>query len=193
MSDRDRSTQRAAIVFSNLGHAYTHLFTILYATAVLYLPQVFGRPYGELLGLSSLGLLLFGLAALPAGWLGDRWSQVGMMILLFLGLGAGAALTGLAESPAGLFVGLSVMGLFAAIYHPVGIAWIVAAADGSSEVAGALDEVATIYRRRLDRAVDRVTTLIVPLAEIVLGAIVFMLAYAYIVPLFEWQRNLFGI
>ena len=61
-----------------------------------------------------------------------------------------------------------------------------------AEVAGALDEVATIYRRRLDRAIDRVTTLIVPLAEIVLGAIVFMLAYAYIVPLFEWQRNLFG-
>ncbi|MHC4954087.1 MAG: type II secretion system F family protein [Planctomycetota bacterium] len=78
-----------------------------------------------------------------------------------------------------------------ALFEPA-LAWIVAAADGSSEVAGALEEVASIYRRRLDRAVDRVTTLIVPLAEIVLGAVVFLLAYAYVVPLFEWQRGLFG-
>ena len=128
MSEDSVGAHRAAIGFSNLGHTYTHLFTILYATAVLYLPQVFDRPYGELLGLSSLGLLLFGVAALPAGWLGDRWSQVGMMVLLFLGMGAGAAITGLAETTRGVFVGLSVIGLFAAIYHPVGIAWIVASA-----------------------------------------------------------------
>ena len=32
------------------------MFTVLYATAVLHLPQVFDLPYGELLSLSSLGL-----------------------------------------------------------------------------------------------------------------------------------------
>ncbi len=128
MKSRETPTHGVAIAFSNLGHAYTHLFTILYATAVLYLPQVFDRSYGELLGLSSLGLVLFGAGALPAGWLADRWSQVGMMVLLFVGMGAGAAITGFAETSRGVFVGLSVIGLFAAIYHPVGIAWIVASA-----------------------------------------------------------------
>ena len=59
-----------AIIFSNVGHGFSHMFTVLYATAVLYLPKVFDLPYGELLGLSSLGLVLFGVAALPAGWLG---------------------------------------------------------------------------------------------------------------------------
>ena len=67
MGDRDAARHSVAIRFSNIGHAYTHLFTILYATAVLYLPRVFDRPYGELLGLSSLGLVLFGVGALPAG------------------------------------------------------------------------------------------------------------------------------
>ena len=119
---------QAAIGFSNLGHVYTHVFTALYATAVLHLPQVFDLPYGELLSLSSLGLILFGVAALPAGWLGDRWSQVGMMVILFLGLGAGAFVTGLAAGPDTIFVGLTLIGLFAAIYHPVGIAWLVASA-----------------------------------------------------------------
>lgn len=111
---------------SNIGHVYTHLFTILYATAVLHLPGVFGMPYGELLGLSSFGLILYGVAALPAGWLGDRWSQAGMMVVFFLGVGTGGIVTGLAEGAQGLFWGLSLIGLFGAIYHPVGIAWLVA-------------------------------------------------------------------
>jgi MFS family permease len=114
---------------SNLGHVYTHLFTILYATAVLHLPSVFDLPYGELLGLSSLGLVLYGVAALPAGWLGDRWSQVGMMVVFFLGIGFGSVVTGLAEGRGELFVGLTLIGLFGSIYHPVGIAWLVASAS----------------------------------------------------------------
>ncbi len=125
----DHSEQRqamTAIVFSNVGHSFSHMFTVLYATAVLYLPKVFDMQYGELLGLSSLGLVLFGVAALPAGWLGDRWSQIGMMAIFFFGIGAGAIVVGLVDGPSGIFVGLTLIGLFASIYHPVGIAWIVA-------------------------------------------------------------------
>ena len=125
----EHSEQRqalTAILFSNVGHSFSHMFTVLYATAVLYMPKVFDMPYGELLGLSSLGLVLFGVAALPAGWLGDRWSQIGMMVIFFLGVGAGAIVVGLAEGPSGLFIGLTLIGLFASIYHPVGIAWVVA-------------------------------------------------------------------
>ena len=127
-ASNERARDRAAIAFSNTGHACTHMFTVLYATAVLHLPQVFDLPYGELLSLSSLGLVLYGVGALPAGWLGDRWSQVGMMVIFFLGIGAGAIVTGLAGGPGMIFAGLTMIGLFAAIYHPVGIAWIVASA-----------------------------------------------------------------
>lgn len=117
-----------AVAFSNLGHCYTHLVTILYATAVLHLPGVFDLPYGELLALSSLGLILFGVGALPAGWLADRWSQVGMMVVFFFGIGLGTIVTGLADNSRWLFIGLTLIGLFASIYHPVGIAWLVAIA-----------------------------------------------------------------
>ena len=125
-----------AIVFSNAGHSFSHMFTVLYATAVLYLPKVFDLPYGELLGLSSLGLVLFGLAALPAGWLGDRWSQIGMMVIFFVGVGVGSIVIGFAEEPDGLFLGLTLIGLFASIYHPVGIAWVVAWADKKGMALG---------------------------------------------------------
>ncbi|MEM7749095.1 MAG: MFS transporter [Pseudomonadota bacterium] len=126
MSEPSEQSQATTVmVFSNIGHSYSHMFTILYATAVLYLPQVFNMPYGELLGLSSLGLVLFGVAALPAGWLGDRWSQIGMMVVFFIGIGIGALFVGAADNRQDLFIGLTLIGLFASIYHPVGIAWLV--------------------------------------------------------------------
>ena len=125
-----------AIIFSNVGHGFSHMFTLLYATAVLYLPKVFDLPYGELLGLSSLGLVLFGVAALPAGWLGDRWSQIGMMAIFFLGIGVGAIVVGLAVRPERLFIGLTLIGLFGSIYHPVGIAWVVALANKQGMTLG---------------------------------------------------------
>ena len=125
-----------AIIFSNVGHGFSHMFTVLYATAVLYLPKVFDLPYGELLGLSSLGLVLFGVAALPAGWLGDRWSQIGMMAIFFLGIGVGAIVVGLAVGPERLFIGLTLIGLFGSIYHPVGISWVVAWANKQGMTLG---------------------------------------------------------
>ena len=127
---------RTALIFSNVGHGLTHMFTVLYASAVLYLPKVFDLPYGELLGLSSFGLVLYGVAALPAGWLGDRWSQVGMMAVFFFGIGVGAIVVGLAVGPKTLFIGLTLIGLFASIYHPVGIAWVVAWADKQGMTLG---------------------------------------------------------
>ena len=128
MPNESTARPSLSIAVSNTGHLFTHLFTILYATAVLHLPTVFGLPYGEMLGLASLGLVLFGLGALPAGWLGDRWSKVGMLVIFFLGMGAAGIYTGMAQDPQGLFVGLTLIGLFASIYHPVGIAWLVACA-----------------------------------------------------------------
>lgn len=122
-------SSRLAIAFSNTGHLFTHVFTILYATAVLYLPTVFDMAYGEMLGLASPGLILYGFCALPAGWLADRWSQVGMLVLFFIGLGGATLLTGLANNSTTLLCGLTLLGLFASIYHPVGIAWLVANAS----------------------------------------------------------------
>lgn len=49
-----------------------------------------------------------------------------MMILFFIGIGAASILTGFARSTFELACGLGLIGLFAAIYHPVGIPMVVA-------------------------------------------------------------------
>ena len=119
---------RLALLFSCLGHAYMHLFTAFYFVIALSLEADWGVPNHELVKLWALGSLLVGVAALPAGWLGDRWSASGMMAVFFIGLGLSGIACGLVSSTTALMLGLSAIGLFSAIYHPVGIAWLVKSA-----------------------------------------------------------------
>ena len=118
-------SSRLSLVFTSVGHLYSHLFMLLYATVVLALESEFDRPYGEMLVLSLPGFIAFGVGALPAGWLGDRWSATGMMVTFFVGTGFASILTGFARTPFEIAVGLTLIGTFASIYHPVGIAWVV--------------------------------------------------------------------
>lgn len=116
---------RLALLFSCLGHAYMHLFTAFYFVIALSLEADWGVPNYELVKLWALGSLLVGLAALPAGWLGDRWSASGMMTVYFVGLGLSGIVCGLVDTTSALMLGLTAIGLFSSIYHPVGIAWLV--------------------------------------------------------------------
>lgn len=120
-----RRSGLAVAFFASVGHTATHLLTAFYFVIVLAIEKEWGRPYSELIQLWTLGSLLMGLGALPAGWLADRWSTGGMMVVLFIGMGASSVVCGIADTPALLWLGLTGIGLFAAIYHPVGIAWLV--------------------------------------------------------------------
>src|SRR5437588_278348 len=79
-----------ALGFSSVGHFFAHLLMLLYPTVVLVREGRWGMSYGDLLSLSLGGFVLFGLGALPAGWLRDRWSAEGMMVLFFIGTGGAA-------------------------------------------------------------------------------------------------------
>ena len=120
--------KRLEFLFLNLGHMYDHLFILIYATvAALVLPTEFGMDYADLIVYATPGFIAFGAFALPAGWLADRWSRRGMMLVFFFGVGISAMLTGLARTPLEIGVGLFCIGVFAAIYHPVGITMVVEA------------------------------------------------------------------
>jgi MFS family permease len=125
-----------SVFYSCVGHLFSHLVLLLYPTVVLALQGRFGLSYGELLSLSTLGYALYGIGALPAGWLGDRWGAERMMVVFFLGTGGATLLTGLANGPGGLLVGLAFIGLFGSIYHPVGIAWLVRNAENRGRALG---------------------------------------------------------
>ena len=121
--------------FASIGHLFTHMMMLIYATVVLRLETEWQIDYGTLVALASTGWLLFGLGALPAGWLADRWTAPGMMAVLFFGLGGASIATGFASSPGEIAVGLAAIGLFAAIYHPVGIPWLLRHGGGRKGLA----------------------------------------------------------
>ena len=116
---------RLAQGFSLIGHSYMHLLVALYLTIVLALERSWGTAYAELIGLWTAGAFLVGLMAPLAGYLGDRWSTPGMMVVFFIGAGLSTIVCGFAAGPLPLAVALGGLGFFAAIYHPVGMAWLV--------------------------------------------------------------------
>ena len=129
-------TRVVSQAFAGIAHSYAHLFVLLYATVVLVLEHEWAMTYDALFALSIPMTILFGAGALPAGWLGDRWSETGMLGVYFFGLGASTVLTGFADSPFQLAGGLALMGLFASIYHPVGIPWLVKHAPNRGRALG---------------------------------------------------------
>ena len=110
------------LTFSCIGHSLDHIFMLIYPTTVIALEAEFGRPFGELIAFMTPSVFLFGAGAIPAGWLADRWSARGMLIIMFLGMGAASVATGFARDPFEIALGLAAIGIFASIYHPVATA-----------------------------------------------------------------------
>ena len=114
---------RIHFLFLNIGHYLDHLFTLIFATvAALALSREWGLSYSELLTYATPGFFAFGLFSLPAGWLADKWSREGMIVVFFIGIGISSIATAFAQTPLQVGIGLFIVGIFAAIYHPVGLA-----------------------------------------------------------------------
>jgi MFS family permease len=117
---------RLHFAFLNAGHFIDHLLPLVFATvAALVLTREWGMSYAELIPYATPALVVFGLGALPAGWLADRWSRQKMMVIFFFGIGASAIATAYANTPLTLALGLFAIGLFGSIYHPVGLAMVI--------------------------------------------------------------------
>ena len=120
------SRERLSFLFLNVGHFLDHLFMLIFATvAALRLADEWGMSYAALIPYATPGFVAFGICAIPAGWIADKWSREGMMIIFFLGIGASSIATAMAGSPIEIAAGLFAIGVFAAIYHPVGLAMVV--------------------------------------------------------------------
>ena len=111
--------------YAATGHLMMHMFAAFYFVIVLAIEDDWNFSYDELINLWLLGSLLVGLGSIPAGWLSDRWSRSGMLVIMFIGLGVSSILCGLSNNKFSLMINLSALGLFCSIYHPAGISWVV--------------------------------------------------------------------
>jgi len=121
----------------NLGHGIDHMFLLIFATAVASIAAEFGlADWTELMPYGVGAFALFGLGALPAGRLGDLWGRRVMMIIFFIGMGLSAMLVAMTQNAWQLAGALTLMGAFAAIYHPVGIPMLVQGVPNPGAVIG---------------------------------------------------------
>jgi MFS family permease len=119
------ASRRLVIGFLNWAHALDHFVILIYPTVVIELAAVYGRSYANLIALSTASFVAFGLFSLPAGWLGDHWSRRNLMVAFYIGCGLSLVAAAFAPSLTVLAIALFSLGVFAAIYHPVGTAMII--------------------------------------------------------------------
>jgi MFS family permease len=120
-----RIAERSSIAFLNLAHSIDHFVMLIFPAVVIGLETVFNRPYDELIALSTGAFVAFGVFSIPAGWLADRWSRRNIMAAFYFGCAVSLTGAGLSPSPLWLAVMMSFIGMFAAIYHPVGMAMLI--------------------------------------------------------------------
>lgn len=116
--------EKHILTLCGIGHFYSHFYMLFFPSVALWIFKELDLDLPETLNLGFTMYLLFGLAALPMGIIGDRWSNKKMLILMLLGMGAGSAVCAMSVGPVSLATGLGVIGFFASIYHPVGIGLI---------------------------------------------------------------------
>ncbi|MCY4588964.1 MAG: MFS transporter [Alphaproteobacteria bacterium] len=111
-------------LYLNVGHSIDHLFMLMFPAVAALAAADLGAGYGELLTLATGSFIAFGAFSLPAGWLADRFSREIMLSIFFIGIGGAMILTGLVTESWHIAVTLTLVGMFAAIYHPVGLAMV---------------------------------------------------------------------
>jgi MFS family permease len=109
----------------NAGHALDHLFLLIFATAVAAIAAEWGMLWQDLMPYTVGAFVMFGLGSLPAGRLGDLWGRRAMIVVFFVGMGVSGLLIATATGVWSLAAALTVMGVFASVYHPVGIPMLV--------------------------------------------------------------------
>ena len=116
---------RRTIAFVNIAHALDHFVLLIYPTAVIAIAAERQLSYASLIGLATGAFVAFGLFSLPMGWLADRMGRRNLLAIFFGGCGIACLGLSTANSPVMFGIWLFVLGVFSAIYHPIGSTMLV--------------------------------------------------------------------
>jgi MFS family permease len=119
-TDQTRLHERRVLFFTCVAHAFTHVYMVVYSVVPGPIGRDLGLDLGEFMGYAAIASVLFGVGALPAGWLSDHLGQKPLLVAFFLVTAAGGTILGLAQNTAQLAVGMACLGIGASVFHPVG-------------------------------------------------------------------------
>ena len=116
--------ERRALLFASIAHALVHSFMLILPAVLIPIMNEFNISVTEVGFLGTLSYIMFGLGAIPAGWLTDKFGSRGLVVICLIGSGASSIFIGLSTDLVMLYAGLILLGLFTSIYHPAGLAMI---------------------------------------------------------------------
>ena len=92
----------AALRFVNIAHFFDHFFLLIFPTAALAIASAWDMSYADTLVLGTPLYVMFAAGTLPAGWLGDRFDRMKLMMVFFVGCGFSSLLIAVAPGPLAL-------------------------------------------------------------------------------------------
>ena len=112
-------------IYLNLSHFLDHFVMLIFAKAAYDAAKYFNYTYEQFIIYGLFGFVLFGGMAPIAAYLADKYSRSVLMVIFHFGIGISAISAGLSNSPGQLATSIGFIGIFASIYHPVGIAMLI--------------------------------------------------------------------
>ena len=112
-------------LYLNISHFLDHFIMLVFAKAAYDAGRHFGLGYEDIIVFGVAGFVLFGAMAPVAAHMADRYSRSLMMVIFHFGIGITAVLAGMTQTVWQLGAAIGLIGVFAAIYHPVGIAMLI--------------------------------------------------------------------
>lgn len=112
------------------------MYVLIFPVVMLPVAREFGLTIAEAAPLSFPMYLLYGGSAIPAGFIADRWSRIGVLRVCMFGMGFSSIAAGLSSGGAELTLSLAALGFFCGLYHPAGMALIAHEIDKQGRAHG---------------------------------------------------------
>jgi MFS family permease len=113
------------VLLVSCAHALVHVYELVFPSVELLVKADLDVADTSTIGLlASAWAFPFGAGALMAGWLADRYGSVPVLVAYLLGCGMLSGCVGLAPTVQAMLPAMFLMGSFASLYHPAGLAII---------------------------------------------------------------------
>ena len=116
--------EKIIIGISGSSHSLVHALMLTFPSLIPIIQKEYNVGLDTLGFVVSISALLFGLGAIPAGWLDRYLGGKKLMIIYQLGSSLSALVVAFSPNFTIMVVGLSFIGLFCSIYHPTGLTLI---------------------------------------------------------------------
>lgn len=113
--------EKRVVTITGAAHFLTHLYELTFPAIALTVRDDLGWSLSDVLRLSFLMYLLFGIGALPMGLLTDRWRARNVLAWSMTAAGVGALLVSVSRTPTQFVAALGLVGLGISGYHPAGM------------------------------------------------------------------------